>query len=45
MESEKTLEVPDRSLGVFDMVNAQRVHQGSYISNFKCLEECRVVIE
>jgi hypothetical protein len=43
-ESKRTLEVPERSLGGFDIRDVPRIHQGSYISIFRFLSSWEVVL-
>ena len=43
MESKRRLEVAERSLGGFEMVDALRTHPGTFISNFKSLPCWKVV--
>ena len=43
LESKRTLEVPEWSLGGFEMVGALRTHTGSFISILKSLPSWKVV--
>jgi hypothetical protein len=42
-ESKRTLEVPERSLGGFDIKNVPRIHEGSYVSIFRSLPSLKFV--
>ena len=43
LESMRTVEVPERSFGGFDMVDAPRIHQGKYISIFRSVPAWEVL--